>query len=72
MYKQIKFRVTNPDLQNEEESNIFNGIAHFFDGEALPDIIICACCGSTFEIEDVEIIKVYDYWVNFSDYIGDE
>lgn len=43
------------------------------------DEIICACCGGILMIEDVlrccprdvEPIHVYDYWVDFTDYIRD-
>lgn len=46
-----------------------------FDGDlsygiAYKDEIICACCGSVFEIEEVEIIKELD-WLNFEDFIKD-
>ena len=33
--------------------------------------IICACCGGVFEAEDTTILHVFDYWVDFSEWIGD-
>lgn len=36
-------------------------------GEAF---IICACCGSIFEPDEVEIIKRFPTWVDFSDFIS--
>lgn len=29
------------------------------------DVIVCACCGAIFDVNSVEILKVYDYWVDF-------
>ena len=35
--------------------------------------IVCGCCGSLFEPEDVEIIKEYESWIDLSEEIkGDE
>ena len=35
------------------------------------EYIICGCCGSVFEIEEVKIIKTLT-WINISDEILDE
>lgn len=33
--------------------------------------VICACCGGVFEPDEIEILHVFDYWVDFSEWIGD-
>lgn len=33
--------------------------------------IICACCGGVFEGEETTILHEFDYWVDFSEWIGD-
>ena len=33
--------------------------------------VICACCGGVFEPDEVEILKVFDFWVDFSEWIGE-
>lgn len=36
------------------------------------EIVICGCCGVIFEVEEIEIVEVYNYWVDLSsDIIGD-
>ena len=58
--KQIKFHEVGEDIE-------IGGIL-LDDGN-----IICGCCGSLFEPEDVEIIKEYESWINLSEEIkGDE
>ena len=58
--KQIKF--------HEVGENIEIGGILLDDGN-----IVCGCCGSLFEPEDVEIIKEYESWIDLSEEIkGDE
>ena len=58
--KQIKFHEVGEDIE-------IGGIL-LDDGN-----IVCGCCGSLFEPEDVEIIKEYESWINLSEEIkGDE
>ena len=58
--KQIKF--------HEVGENIEIGGILLDDGN-----IVCGCCGSLFEPEDVEIIKEYENWIDLSEEIkGDE
>ena len=58
--KQIKFHEIGEDIE-------IGGIL-LDDGN-----IICGCCGSLFEPEDVEIIKEYESWIDLSEEIkGDE
>ena len=58
--KQIKFHEVGEDIE-------IGGIL-LDDGN-----IVCGCCGSLFEPEDVEIIKEYESWVDLSEEIkGDE
>ena len=54
--KQIKF--------HEVGENIEIGGILLDDGN-----IICGCCGSLFEPEDVEIIKEYENWIDLSEEI---
>ena len=65
MWKQIKFK----DL-NEDE--IHYGFGKFDEYENLEEVI-CGCCGSTFEVDEVTIVKVYDWWVPLEESImGDD
>ena len=58
--KQVKFHEVGEDIE-------IGGIL-LDDGN-----IICGCCGSLFEPEDVEIIKEYESWIDLSEEIkGDE
>ena len=58
--KQIKFYEVGEDIE-------IGGIL-LDDGN-----IVCGCCGSLFEPEDVEIIKEYESWIDLSEEIkGDE
>ena len=50
--KQVKFK--------DEEGNILGGI--LVDNK----YIICGCCGGVLEVEEVEILERYNYWVNIS------
>lgn len=47
----------------DEENIIHGGI--MVNGE----YIICGCCGSVYEVEEVEILDTYDYWVPLSNEI---
>ena len=33
--------------------------------------VICACCGGVFEAEETTILHTFDYWVDFSEWIGE-
>lgn len=58
--KQVKFK--------DFEGVVLGGILVENEG-----IVICGCCGGIFEIEEIEIVEVYDYWVDLSDdIIGDQ
>ena len=73
MWKQIKFRVTNPSLMDDDSDNIFGGIAEMvedmLDGELVPIRIICGCCGSEFEPSDIEVLECYDDWMDLTNTI---
>ena len=56
---QVKFC----EIGTEEES-IEYGIAY-------NDEVICACCGGVYELDEVEILEEYEYWVDFKYEIGD-
>ena len=58
MFKQIKFR--------DFEDVVRGGI---LDTEK--NIVICACCGGVFEVEEIAIDEVYEYWVDFTEDIID-
>ena len=58
--KQVKFHEIGEDIE-------IGGIL-LDDGN-----IVCGCCGSLFEPEDVKIIKEYESWIDLSEEIkGDE
>lgn len=64
--KQVKFR---PEGENEYFGGIYVQSHELEDG-----FIICGCCGSVYEIEDItkEDIQIYENWVNISEeIIGD-
>lgn len=72
MYKQVKFEVINPDLINEDEGNIFGGIAIIDDNDGTVTNVIYGCCGSVFEPEDIKILERYNNWVDLTEtIIGD-
>ena len=59
MSKQVKFV--------DEKLNILGGI-ELDDGR-----VLCGCCGSIFEPEDIHIITRYDTWINLTEEIcGDD
>lgn len=60
MFKQVKFV--------DEEHNILGGFA-FFDEHDNIEYIVCGCCGSMLEPDEVTIVEVYHYWANISDEI---
>lgn len=57
--KQVTFK-------DEEENNCFGIQIEVSDSEKY---IICACCGTIFEEEDVHDIKPLGEWLNFSDFM---
>ena len=75
VYKQICFKITNPDLIDEgEEGRIYGGIGEYvdIDGEDILIQVICGCCGSIFVPKDIEVLEVYNHWVDLTDtIIGD-
>ena len=36
------------------------------------EFVICACCGDRFNYDEIEILKQYENWVDFSEEIGDD
>lgn len=75
MWKQIKFRVTNPELMDDCDY-IFGGIAEMIEddveGKLVPIRIICGCCGSELEPSDIEILECYNDWMSLTDTIVGE
>ena len=71
MYQQVKFEVINPDLINEDEGNVFGGIAIVNDYGTIINVI-CGCCGSVFEPEDIKILERYDDWMDLTEAIVGE
>ena len=69
MYQQVKFAVVNPDLINDDDDRtIFGGIALADDNGTITNVI-CGCCGSVFEPEDIKILKRYDTWIDLTEEI---
>lgn len=59
MWRQVQFK--DPD------GEILGGIALYeeqTDGVMELKKVICGCCGSTFEPDEVEIIQVYGNWID--------
>ena len=72
MYQQVKFEVINPDFINEDEENIFGGIAIINYNDDTIIEVICGCCGGVFEPKDIKILERYDKWVDLTEtIIGD-
>lgn len=74
MVKQVKFKITDDSIGDPNE--ILGGIAIFDDNSYLVNII-CGCCGSILESEDIKIIRIYENWIDLTDDIlggdkGDE
>lgn len=70
MCRQVRFRIINDDVGATDE--ILGGIGIYEEYPHHDEIlvnVICGCCGSMFEPEDVEIIEKYDSWVNLIDTI---
>ena len=57
--RQVRFRSLDDDAY-------FGGIL-IEDGKN--SYIICGCCGSVFEMDDIAEIQEYENWVNISDEI---
>lgn len=76
MWKQVKLQVINSDLMDEDCDNIFGGIAEYIEDDVTGDLvlvrIICGCCGSEFEPDDVKILECYHDWVNLTATICEE
>lgn len=65
MCKQVRFRIVNDDIGATDE--ILGGIG-IYDEDTLINVI-CGCCGGMFEPEDVEILEIYNSWVDLVDTI---
>lgn len=69
MYQQVKFEVINPSLINEDEENVFGGIAIIDDDGKTITNVICGCCGGVFEPTDIKILERYDDWTDLTEAI---
>ena len=58
MYKQVKFRPLG-------EEAILYGIWNTKAKE-----VICGCCGGVYNHEEIELIKVYNDWIDISNVIA--
>lgn len=70
MCKQVRFRIINDDIGATDE--ILGGIGIYEEYPHHNEIlvnVICGCCGSIFEPEDIEILEIYENWVNLVDTI---
>ena len=59
MIKQCKFK--------DYDNKVCGGILCEFDNG--DKYIICGCCGEIFDVNEVEILETYAYWVDLSDEI---
>ena len=72
MYYQIRFKITNPNIiYDGEEDKFFGGIGEYVKicGEDILIKVICGCCGSVLEPEDVEVLEKYDSWMDLTETI---
>lgn len=73
MWKQVRFEVINPDLMDKDSQNIFGGIAEYITdditGKEILIRVVCGCCGSEFETDDVKILDKYDEWMDLTETI---
>ena len=66
-FKQVVFK----EVYEDENANPSCGIACYKHDKL--EFIGCACCGGVFEPDEVEIVKEYKNWVDFTDTIkGDD
>jgi len=76
MWQQVKFQVISPDLMVDDSDNIFGGIAETIDDhideKTIPLRIICGCCGSEFEPNEVKILRYYHDWMDLTETIAGE
>lgn len=73
------FYIEESPVSEEGEISYFNKPTQvkFIDSETeeihygigYDNLIICGCCGGTFEVDEIGIIKRYQNWVNFENYI---
>lgn len=72
MYQQVKFAVINPDFINsDDDRTIFGGIVNVDDDGNIINVI-CGCCGSVFEPEDIKILERYNDWMDLTEAIVGE
>lgn len=62
MVKQCKFK--------DKHNNVNGGFLCDFDNG--DKYIICGCCGGIFDLNEVEILEIYDNWINLSHEITGE
>lgn len=70
MCRQVRFRIINDDIGATDE--ILGGIGIYEEYPHHDEIlvnVICGCCGSIFEPEDIEILEIYENWVDLVDTI---
>lgn len=64
MYKQIAFKL------KDEEADVIGGIGYFEDDKLVE--VICGCCGSTFEPDEITLITIYNNWIDLTtEILGD-
>lgn len=72
VYYQIRFKIINPSIMDpDEENNIHGGIGEYINicGEDILIKVICGCCGSVLEPEDIEVLDKYDSWMDLTETI---
>lgn len=71
MCRQVRFRIIDSSIGDTTE--ILGGIGIYEDADNQNDErlinVICGCCGSVLEPEDVEILDKYHSWIDISDAI---
>ena len=71
VYRQVSFKIASPDLYDADDKDlVYGGIAAYEElaDDYILQFVICGCCGSVFEPEDIKIIRIFS-WINISDAI---
>ena len=71
MCRQVRFRIIDSSIGDTTE--ILGGIGIYEDADNENDErlinVICGCCGSVLEPEDVKILEKYHSWIDICDAI---
>lgn len=70
MCKQVRFVVVNTDVGATDE--ILGGIGIYEEDANHDEIlvnVICGCCGSIFEPDEVVVVEKFEHWIDINEEI---